>query len=78
MIIEIVSLNHIIVYILFVFDRNTWNHTTVFKQMIIDKVPFKKMHWNIESIVIVIIKHLEMKQTLALNKPLGVDMLLNK
>ena len=35
--IGIVSLNHMIVYRLFVSGRNTWNHATVYKWMIIGK-----------------------------------------
>ena len=36
------------------------------------------MLWNIENIVIITIKHLQINKISALNNPLGVDMLLNK
>ena len=35
--IEIITWNYIIVYKLSVFDKNTWNHINVIKQMIITK-----------------------------------------
>ena len=35
------------------------------------------MQWNIENIVIIVIKPLEMHQILALNNPKGVDISLN-
>ena len=36
------------------------------------------MQWNIKNIDMITIKHLLMNQILALNNPLGIDMLLNK
>ena len=36
------------------------------------------MQWNTENTVMIIIKHLDMNKILALNNPLGVDILLNK
>ena len=35
------------------------------------------MHWNIENIFMIVIKHLEMKQLLVVNYPLQVYMPLN-
>ena len=45
----------------------------MYKQIII--IFFK---WNLRKIVMIRIKHFEMNQILALNNPLGVDMLLDK
>ena len=52
---------------LFILDRNTW-YISVCKQII------KEMLWNIENIVLMTIKHLQMNQILALNNPLEVEM----
>ena len=38
----------------------------------------KKMQWNIENILMITIKHLEIHQISALNNPYRVDMPLNK
>ena len=47
--------------------------------MIIDKkVQVKKMQCKIEYLVAITIKYLPINQILALNKPSGVDMPLNK
>ena len=47
--------------------------------MIIDKkVQFLKNSIFIENIIITVIKHLQINEILALNNPLGVDVILNK
>ena len=38
----------------------------------------KKVQWNIENIVMITLKQLQMNQISALNDPLGVDIPLNK
>ena len=38
----------------------------------------KRMQWNIEKILMITIKTLQIIQMLALDNPLGVDILLNK
>ena len=44
---------------------------------LLKKVHFR-MSYNIENIIMIIIKHLEINQVSALADPLGVDMPLNK
>ena len=64
---------------LLVFDRNTLNHTNECKQMIIDKkVESLTIPINIEIIVTIKIKYLKMNHILAVDKPLEIDMPLNK
>ena len=45
-----------------------------------NKYKLKKgmFQWSIENKAIIVIKHLQINKILALNNPLGVDMLLNK
>ena len=61
------------VYKLFVFNRNTWNHKMVHKRLLTNKTKcnffqFNKIQLNIENIMITI-KHLQINQMLALNNP---------
>ena len=59
------------VWKLFVLDRDTWYQiimpTNNDRQ--IRKSAFYKMQWNIENIVIIIIKHLQINQILVLHNP---------
>ena len=79
---QIVTLNHIIEYKFLVLDRNTWNNTIAYKLFVLRileivttndyrqiKVQIKKMQWNIENIVMITIKYLQINQILALNNP---------
>ena len=36
------------------------------------------MQWNVENMDMIVIKHLQLNQTLALNNPLEIDMQLKK
>ena len=81
--IGIVSLNNVIANKLLPLDWNIWNHITEQADncynAIFKKCDFKKgLQWYVKSIVLIVIKHLQMNQILALNNPLGVDMPLNK
>ena len=50
--------NHTIVYKLLVFDRNTWNHTTVCKEMMtVQKSTIKKEIKTTNAENIITIKH---------------------
>ena len=61
--------NHTTVYKSFVLDRNTWKYITVCKQMIIDKCN------GTLKIVMITTKNLQIDKTLALNNSLGVNVI---
>ena len=63
-------------YLVGILDIIQWTLTD--NHLCLKKYNLKEMKCNIENRVIIIIKHLQINESLALNNPYRVDILLNK